>query len=270
MRAMKAGWTGLRTVGAAMAALLLLLVVLSLVLLRGEIPSLLEILVLALALLGGGLVLRWRGTAGTRTLGSILVGGVSLAIVIGLIAGLNLLFGGLPRPDRSLVPEVVGVVIRWDFIEGECQMTRLTLQSGQTLDLRLLGDSRARCGDGSWVTGVSELTRSSDLFGTSHAGETIPEGGLLYYGHDGRAEWIAGASSNELATDSAECPYTLRGSGYDEGDILHLSTGLVLKKTADFENKTPWIEETSTFRDADRICVNQRGEAISIWRFSPI
>lgn len=264
------GWAGLRNVGAAMAALLLLLVVLSPVVLRGERPSLFELLVLALAVLGIGLVLRWRGTAGTRTLGSILVGGMSLAIVIGLIAGVNLLFGGPPRPDRSLVPEVVGLVVRWDFIEGQCQMKRLTLQSGQTLDLRLLGDSRARCGDGPWQTGVPELTRSFDLSGTSQAGETIPDGGLLYYGHDGHAEWIAGASSNELAADSAECPYTLSGSGYDEGDILHLSTGLVVKKTADFENKTPWMKETSTFRDADKICINPRGEAISIWRFSPI
>jgi hypothetical protein len=256
-------------VGAAIAALLLFLVVLSPVALRGERPTLLGLLVLAAALLGVGLVLRWRGTAGTRTFGSILVGGVSLAIVIGLIAGLNLLFGGPPRPDRSLVPEMVGVVVRWEFIEGECQMTRLTLQSGQTLDLHLLGDSRARCSDGPWVTGVPELTHSFDLSGTSQSGETISDGGLLYYGHDGQAEWIAGASSNELAADSAECPYIMRGSGYDEGHILHLSSGFVVKKTADFENKTPWIEETSTFRDADRICVNQRGEAISIWRSSP-
>jgi hypothetical protein len=44
-----------------------------------------------------GLVLRWRGTARTRTLGSILVilGVVSLAIVVGLIW---LLLEGLGRP----------------------------------------------------------------------------------------------------------------------------------------------------------------------------
>jgi hypothetical protein len=270
MRIMRAGSAGLRTVGAAVAALLLLLLVLSPVVLRGERPSLFVLLVIAVAVLGAGLTLRWRGSAGTRTLGSILIGGVSLAIVIGLIAALNLLFGGPPRPDRSLVPEVVGVVVRWDFIEGECQMTRLALQSGQTLDLRLLGDSRARCGDGPWQTGVPELTRSHDFSGTAQAGEAIPDGGLLYYGHDGEAEWIAGASSNRLAAESAECPYTLSGAGYDEGATLHLSTGLVVKKTSNFENKTPWMKETSTFRDSDTICINQRGEAISISRVSPI
>lgn len=73
--------------GAPLAALLLLFVVLSPVLLRGEVPSLFELFLLASTVLGAGLLLRWRGTARTRALGSILVilGGVSLTIVAGLI-----------------------------------------------------------------------------------------------------------------------------------------------------------------------------------------
>jgi len=255
-------------VAAAAAGLLLLFAVASVVL-RGEVPSVLEVLVLASTVLGVGLMLRWRGTARTRAIGSSLLGAVAVAIVVS-IAGVYLLMSGPPRPNRTLVPEVVGVVVRWEFVEGACQVTRLTLQGGQTLDLRLLGDGGARCGDGPWVTGSPELTRSGDLLGTSRPREAVLNGGLLYYGHDGQAEWYAGASSNELAPDAAECPYTLRGSGYDDGEILHLSTGLVVEKTADFENKTPWIEETSTFGDSDRICINQRGDAVSIWRWSPI
>jgi drug/metabolite transporter (DMT)-like permease len=97
MRAMRAGWDGLRTAGAAIAALLVLFVVLSPMLLRGETPSSLELLVLALGVLGLGLLLRWKGTARTRTLGSVLVmlGAVSLAIVVGLIW---LLLEGWGRP----------------------------------------------------------------------------------------------------------------------------------------------------------------------------
>jgi hypothetical protein len=77
MRAMRAGWAGLRTAGAAIAALLVLFVVLSPVFLGEETPN----SVLALGVLGLGLLLRWRGTARTRTLGSVLVmlGVVSLA-----------------------------------------------------------------------------------------------------------------------------------------------------------------------------------------------
>jgi hypothetical protein len=94
---MRAGRAGLRTAGAAAAALLVLFVVLSSVLLRGQGLSAFDILVLASTVLGVGLVLRWRSTARTRTLGSILVilGVVSLAIVVGLIW---LLLEGMGRP----------------------------------------------------------------------------------------------------------------------------------------------------------------------------
>lgn len=263
---MRAGRAAPKIRNAVVAALLFPLVMLSPVLLHWGGPRPLELLALALAVLGVDLVLRWRGAAGSRARGSILVVGVSLAIVVRL----SLLFAGPPHADRSLVPEVVGVIVRWDYVEGECQMTRLTLESGQTLDLRLLGDSRAKCGDGPWETGVPELTRSHASLGTSRPGEAFPNGGVLYYGHDGQADWIAGAWTNELAADAVACPYTLSGSGYDEGNILHLSTGLVVKKTADFENKTLWMTETSTFSDSDTICVNRRGEAVSISRFIAI
>ncbi len=90
MRVMRAGRAGLRSAGAAVAALLVLFVVLSPV-------SVFDLLVLASTVLGVGLLLRWRGTAHTRTLGSILVilGVVSLAIVVGLIW---LLLQGWGRP----------------------------------------------------------------------------------------------------------------------------------------------------------------------------
>jgi uncharacterized membrane protein len=77
----------MRTVAAAIGALLLLSVVLSPVLLRGEVPSLVELLLLASAALGAGLLLRWRGTGRNRALGSILVilGGVSVTVLVGVI-----------------------------------------------------------------------------------------------------------------------------------------------------------------------------------------
>jgi len=77
----------MRTVAVSIAVLLLLFVVLSPVLLRSEVPSLFELLLLASAVLGAGLLVRWRGTGGMRALGSILVilGGVSLTILVGLI-----------------------------------------------------------------------------------------------------------------------------------------------------------------------------------------
>jgi uncharacterized membrane protein len=77
----------MRTIGAPIAALLLVFVALPPVLLRGEALSLFELLLLAAAALGAGVLLRWRGTGRQHALGSILVvlGGVSLAVLIGLI-----------------------------------------------------------------------------------------------------------------------------------------------------------------------------------------
>jgi hypothetical protein len=90
---------------------------------------------------------------------------------------------------------------------------------------------------------------------------------LMLYGHDGATEWIAGASSNADTGERIDCPYDLRGSGYDEGANLHLSTGLVIRKTPSFTNRTPWLKETVTFTDSDRICVNRQGEAVAISRW---
>ena len=200
-----------------------------------------------------------------RAILAILLAGVVLVV----LAVVNMLFGGPPRPSRTLVPEVVGIVIRQDFVVDRCQVTRVTLEGGRTLDLVLLGDARAKCGDGPWQTGIPSLTSSDASIGTSQPGDLIPDGGILYYGHDGATDWIAGAWSNGN-TEPAPCPYRLSGTGYDEGDVLHFSTGLVIRKTSDYQNRSPWMDEKTTFRDADRICVNRHGDAIAIWRWSPI
>jgi uncharacterized membrane protein len=77
----------MRTVAVSIALLLLLFVVLSPVILRSEVPTLFELLLVASAVLGAGLLVRWRGTGRKRALGSILIilGGVSLTILVSLI-----------------------------------------------------------------------------------------------------------------------------------------------------------------------------------------
>jgi hypothetical protein len=83
------------TVGAVIAALLVLLVALSPTLLFGQSLSAFGLVLLGASLLGVGLLVRWRG-AGARTLGTILViiGAVILALALGLTA---LLLAGLGR-----------------------------------------------------------------------------------------------------------------------------------------------------------------------------
>jgi hypothetical protein len=84
-------------VGLAIAAVLILLFVVSPMVLGGRTPSLFSLLLLAAGVLGGGLVLRWRGGPDARRPGLILVviGVVSLIIVIGLLVAV---LNGLGRP----------------------------------------------------------------------------------------------------------------------------------------------------------------------------
>jgi hypothetical protein len=86
-----------RTVAVVIAALLVLLVVLSPTLLFGQSLSAFSLLLVGASLLGVGLFLRWRGGAVARMLGTklIIIGVVILALVVGLMA---LLLAGLGRP----------------------------------------------------------------------------------------------------------------------------------------------------------------------------
>jgi uncharacterized membrane protein len=76
-----------RSLGIAIAAVLILFVLISPIILTGSSPSLLSLLLLAGIVLGAGLLVRWRGGAEARTLGTILavMGGVSLVIVVAVL-----------------------------------------------------------------------------------------------------------------------------------------------------------------------------------------
>lgn len=76
----------LRTVGAVIAALLVVLVALSPTLLFGQSLSAFGLVLMGASLLGVGLLVRWRGGASVRTLGTSLavIGAVILAFAVGL------------------------------------------------------------------------------------------------------------------------------------------------------------------------------------------
>lgn len=171
-----------------------------------------------------------------------------------------------PKPDRWLVPEVIGVVVSWDYVDGECALRRITVEGGETLELRVMGSGRVRCGDGPWETGVPQLSSSMFYLGTDAPGNRRVSRGLLYYGHDEQTEWIAGARSNADAAPSyaTACPYILSGSGYVEGTVLHFSSGLVVEKAPGFQGENPRVNKPWIFRDPDTICVNREGKAMSL------
>ena len=88
MRGVSGARTRLGTVGAAIAAVLVLLVALSPTLLFGESPSAFGLIMTGAGVLGVGLLVRWGGRTGGRTLGTILVvmGAVIMALGLGLLA----------------------------------------------------------------------------------------------------------------------------------------------------------------------------------------
>jgi hypothetical protein len=88
MRSMREARPSLRTVGAVIAAVLLLVVALAPTLLFGQSLSAVGLVVMGASLLGVGLLVRWGGGTGARTLGTILViiGAVILALGVGLMA----------------------------------------------------------------------------------------------------------------------------------------------------------------------------------------
>jgi hypothetical protein len=75
-------------VGAVIAAVLVLLVALSPSLLFGESLSAFGLILMGAGLLGVGLLARWAGGAGARTLGTslLIIGAVILALGVGLTA----------------------------------------------------------------------------------------------------------------------------------------------------------------------------------------
>jgi len=78
----------LGTIGAVIAAVLVLLVAFSPTLLFGQSPSAFGLIVTGAGVLGVGLLVRWAGGAGRRTLGTTLVaiGAVIVFLALGLLA----------------------------------------------------------------------------------------------------------------------------------------------------------------------------------------
>jgi hypothetical protein len=196
----------------------------------------------------------WRqyaGPAAVAVIGILVVGFIlrPWLLAVGMGRGLN----PLPALAR-LDPDGVGVVVRAEPVPDSCDKTRVTLDTGATLELQL---SRVRCGD--WPWSWKSPTRN-----LSEAG--VFEGGVLYYGHDWLGSpWIAGTYPQPRASS---CPYVLKGQGYDEGDILHLTSGLVVQKAPGF-SATPWVEDPTVIHTADDICVDREGRATSLSIFAP-
>jgi len=195
---------------------------------------------------------------------TIQVWAIGLAAVVGLAAcGRG---AEPPRPTESLVPEIVGVVVRWDWVD--CVPGRYTLDSGQEIVISAIGDGATRC-SGRLYTPTPRLsdTELSVSHGHAEPGQETTEGDLLLYGHhaDGEAWYAAARPRND-----PDCPFEMSGGAWADGDSIHLASGLVLPRAEGFVVDPDNVEDPFPLRGADTICVDATGAVLSVPHLPPL
>jgi hypothetical protein len=157
-----------------------------------------------------------------------------------LVPLLGLVVGGcgdlppVPSPSVVLVPEGIGVVVAWDWID--CMPGRYTLDTGEVVTLVA---GHGACGDVEHTP-----TPTLEHVAVSLPGEPGPfvAGPLVLYAGSGEAiDWYAMAG--RPAIEDAECPFELPAAGYLVGDAVHLGSGLLLPLAEGFRVEPDWLED---------------------------
>jgi hypothetical protein len=161
-----------------------------------------------------------------------------------------------------LQPEVIGVVTKWEHSD---RAKRYTLDTGEIVVLDPGGaeDQTRRLSD-------------SDIYypsGNPGPGEPVaaPSVLLLVGRYPDGSTWYAAApqTGEEMAWSDKPCPFKIRGASvYDDGAVLHFSTGLVLSKDRDFglDFDMNGVEEFP-LNAADEVCIDRTGTALwaQVW-----
>lgn len=167
-----------------------------------------------------------------------------------------------PAPPTDVVrsPESIGVITRWDYWDGVAG--RYTLDTGEVVELNIGGLKDRPL--------AQRLSATDIYYSTRYVGPGEPVGDdlsvLLLAGTDpDGSKWYAAAQEKSSeGLWGMPCPFEIRGLGvYDEGDVLHFSTGLVLPKAHDFELVFDYERmEEFPLRGADPICIDRSGTAL--------
>ncbi len=157
-----------------------------------------------------------------------------------------------PSPTTSFRPEIIGVAT--DVTSLECGVSRVVLESGDQVDLDLVGSSL------DYDTPCPETDSPSAwrAFGDNHADTAADR--LFFYGHD-----TSGGAWYGWATPTEGCDAGTYGIGvgaWDEGGSFHLPKGVVLDKATDFRA----ADTARAFVTADgELCVNVAGAVTATW-----
>jgi hypothetical protein len=168
-----------------------------------------------------------------------------------------------PPTDVVRVPEIVGVVTRWEPLADD--QRRYTIDTGDVVDLNVfskpdaprtprLSETEIRFVDGEGP-GIAIVTGST----------------LLMVGHDpDGTRWYAAAPAPSEPGNT--CPFEIQGRGVYRGPnlTLHFSTGLVLPLASQFRWDPDDLDEPFPLDRYDTICLDASGTAISVRIFREI
>jgi hypothetical protein len=165
--------------------------------------------------------------------------------------------GEPPRPDRSLVPDIVGLAEHWEF--GPCGTYRFTMRSGQAVEVAGAASPAEGCPSRpALIRGFDHGTSGSEA-GASWARVNAP---LIFVGRAADQPWW-GAVSSEGDGTCWRLSFADDQGAYFEGVAMHLSNGVVLSVAKDF--RLP-IDEPAPFplRIGDALCLNEQGQVVSV------
>jgi hypothetical protein len=128
-------------------------------------------------------------------------------------------------------PEVAGVVVAREQLDGTGQSSRITLRDGR-----------------------SQVVDKGKVKGIVGSG-LVPNVGDLFLAGSTPEPWVAGL----FGTDPC---FSIGGGGTEEGDFITTDVGLRLPKAADFDRRD-YIETQHRF-DGAGFCVNGSGEVTAI------
>jgi hypothetical protein len=180
-----------------------------------------------------GPLMAWRGT-------TVSLLGIIAPLVLG--CGLGSRGDPPPSPSAAFEPALVEAIVA---MEAGTLTNSVHLANGLTFSLPYYSSTRLRNGSG-----------------------VLQPGDLLIAGPGNPPAWWVdleprllnrspGATGPETVPD-VTC-WLIEGGAIDEGDAIHYSTGLVLKKAEGFHVVETWIPDPFPARDSDSFCVDRAG-----------
>jgi hypothetical protein len=156
-------------------------------------------------------------------------------------------------PTTAFRPEIVGVATNVKPLD--CGLSRVTLAGGEEVNLAMAGSAL------NYDTPCPATTTQAAwrAFGDNKSEKV--EDHVFFFGHD-----VSGKPWYGWARPVDECPegtYSVLGGAYEEVGAFHLSNGVVLGKSPDFDSAQ--MKSSSVVPNGGGLCVDARGGVLKTW-----